>query len=81
MKVAVLGGGPGGLVTLKYLIQAHQFQPAEPIEVRLFEAGPEIGGTFRQRCYEDCEVIAMVHIKSRHISTTNTSDSKFLPSI
>lgn len=56
MKVAVIGGGPGGLVTLKYLVQAHQFLPTKPIEVRLFEADEAIGGTFRQRCYEDAEV-------------------------
>lgn len=56
MKVAVIGGGPGGLVTLKYLLQAHKFLSTKPIEVRLFEGGPEIGGTFRQRTYEDAEV-------------------------
>ena len=56
MKVAVIGGGPGGLVTLKYLLQADSFFDTKPIEVRLFEAGPEIGGTFRQRTYEDAEV-------------------------
>ena len=39
MRVAVIGGGPAGLVTLKYLLQAHVFFPdLEPVEVKLFEA-------------------------------------------
>jgi dimethylaniline monooxygenase (N-oxide forming) len=56
MRVAVIGGGPSGLVTLKYLLTAHEFLPVEPIEVRLFESKDEIGGTFRYRVYEDAEV-------------------------
>jgi dimethylaniline monooxygenase (N-oxide forming) len=59
MKVAVIGAGPGGLVALKYLMTAHQFLPVEPIEARLFEAGTSIGGTFRQRSYEDAEVVTI----------------------
>jgi dimethylaniline monooxygenase (N-oxide forming) len=56
MKVAVIGGGPAGLVTLKFLVTAHEFFPIEPIEVRLFESEDEIGGTFVHRVYEDAEV-------------------------
>jgi len=56
MKVAVIGGGPSGLVTLKYLLTAHEFHPIEPIEARLFEAKETITGTFRYRVYEDAEV-------------------------
>ena len=56
MRVAVIGGGPSGLVTLKYLVTAHQFQRVEPIEARLYEAESCIGGTFRYRDYEDAEV-------------------------
>jgi dimethylaniline monooxygenase (N-oxide forming) len=56
MRVAVIGGGPSGLVTLKYLVTAHQFQQVEPIEARLYEAEASIGGTFRYRVYEDAEV-------------------------
>ena len=62
LKVAVVGGGPAGLVTLKYLLTAHEFfDGVSPIEARLFESQEEIGGTFRYRVYEDAEV-----------STTNT---------
>lgn len=56
MKVAVVGGGPAGVATLKFLATAHLFFPIPPIDVRLFEAEPEIGGTFTQRVYEDAEV-------------------------
>jgi cation diffusion facilitator CzcD-associated flavoprotein CzcO len=78
MKVAVIGGGPGGLVTLKYLIQAHEFLSAKPIEVRLFEGGPEIGGTFRQRSYEDAEVCFILHLNSSYILTADLCRSKYL---
>lgn len=56
MKVAVIGGGPAGLSTLKFLANAHHFFPIPRIEVRLFEAEAKIGGTFVYRVYEDAEV-------------------------
>ena len=56
MRVAVIGGGSSGLVTLKYLITAHKFHPVEPIEARLFEARDSTDGSFRHRVYEDAEV-------------------------
>ena len=43
MKVAVIGGGPSGLVTLKYLLRAHLSLDCEPIEARLFELGDSVG--------------------------------------
>lgn len=55
-KIAVIGAGPGGLVALKYLTQAHLFLPVEQAQVRLFEADDAIGGTFYKRTYEDGEV-------------------------
>lgn len=55
MRVAVIGAGPSGLVTLKYLKQAHQFFPIKPIDALLFEAEDAIGGTFAHRTYEDAE--------------------------
>ena len=61
MRVAVIGGGPAGLVTLKYLLSAHEFLTVEPIEVRLFESKAEIGGTFRYRVYEEAEVGHRIH--------------------
>lgn len=57
MKVAIIGGGPSGLVTLKYLKTANLYLSLdEPIEVSLFEGEAEIGGTFRYRVYEEAEV-------------------------
>jgi len=56
MKVAVIGGGPSGLVTLKYLLNAHLSLHIRPIEARLFENEDSIGGTFYARTYEDAEV-------------------------
>lgn len=56
MRVAVIGAGPSGLVTLKYLKTAHQFFPIKPIEAALFEAESGVGGTFAQRAYEEAEV-------------------------
>jgi dimethylaniline monooxygenase (N-oxide forming) len=56
MHVAVIGGGPSGLNTLKHLLQAHKFQDVEPIQVKLFEAKDQIGGTLRYRVWEDAEV-------------------------
>lgn len=57
MRVAVVGAGPSGLVTLKYLTTAHEFFPGlKPIDARLFETEANIGGTFRYRSYEDGEV-------------------------
>lgn len=56
LKVAVIGGGASGLVTLKYLVEAHKFFPGVEIEARLFEAHAEIGGVFRYQVYENAEV-------------------------
>lgn len=56
LKVAVIGGGPAGLVTLKYLVEAHKFFPGADIEAHLFEAHADIGGVFYHQVYEDAEV-------------------------
>lgn len=56
MRVAIIGAGPSGLVTLKYLAEAHEYLGCEPVEARLFEYQPQVGGTFAARVYEDAEV-------------------------
>jgi len=61
MRVAIIGGGPSGLVTLKYLATANRYFDIKPIEVILFEAEEKIGGTFRYRTYEDAEVRQCPH--------------------
>ena len=56
MRVAVIGGGAAGLVTLKHLLQADEYFSIDPVEVWLFEREASVGGTFRHRTYEDGEV-------------------------
>ena len=57
MKIAIIGGGPCGLASLKHIATAHEyFDGVEPIAIRLFEAEKVIGGTFRYRTYRDAEV-------------------------
>ena len=46
LRIAVIGGGPSGLVTLKYLKASTD---ERPIEVKVFEAEAELGGTFKYR--------------------------------
>ncbi|KAF1732516.1 Dimethylaniline monooxygenase (N-oxide-forming) 2 [Beauveria bassiana] len=58
MKVAIIGGGPSGLVTLKYLCEAHQSLGCEPVEAVLFEYQNDVGGTFLARAYEDAELVS-----------------------
>ncbi|KAF0636127.1 hypothetical protein FPSE5266_07912 [Fusarium pseudograminearum] len=58
MRVTVIGGGPSGLVTLKYLLNAHLSLDSDPIEVRLFELDDTIGGVFATRVYEDAELVS-----------------------
>ncbi|KAL6855451.1 hypothetical protein ACO1O0_006598 [Amphichorda felina] len=62
MKVAVIGGGASGLVTLKFLLHAHEYFPIPPVEARLFEADGDIGGTFVQRIYEDAELVSSKYL-------------------
>lgn len=56
LKVAVIGGGPSGLVTLKYLLEARKFFAGANIEAHLFEKAKDVGGIFSYRVYEDAEV-------------------------
>jgi dimethylaniline monooxygenase (N-oxide forming) len=43
--VLVIGGGPSGIVALKYALETLQYEPGE--EPVLVESEPELGGTFR----------------------------------
>ncbi|TVY90644.1 Dimethylaniline monooxygenase [N-oxide-forming], partial [Lachnellula willkommii] len=75
----IIGGGPGGLVTLKYLLQAHKFLSTKPIEARLFEGGSEIGGTFRQRSYEDAEQVSSKYLTTFSDLRPSKEAPDFLP--
>ncbi|KAI1407624.1 FAD/NAD(P)-binding domain-containing protein [Hypoxylon sp. FL1857] len=58
MRVAIIGAGPSGLVTLKYLLAAERALGTEAVEVRLFESESGVGGTFLARTYEDAELVS-----------------------
>ncbi|KAI0595313.1 hypothetical protein F4775DRAFT_377307 [Biscogniauxia sp. FL1348] len=63
-RVAVIGAGPAGLVTLKYLLAAESRLGTGSLEVRLFEADQDVGGTFRARAYEDTELVSSRQLTS-----------------
>src|SRR6478752_5280838 len=59
MRVAIIGGGPSGLVQLKTLKTAHKHFPSiEPFEVKLFESYDKLGGVFFHHVYEDAELVS-----------------------
>ncbi|KAI1037469.1 hypothetical protein LB503_013059, partial [Fusarium chuoi] len=78
MRVAVIGAGPGGLVTLKYLKEAHKFFNIDPIEVRLFEREGAVGGTFTQRTYEDAELVSSKYLTCFSDFRADLDDPDFL---
>jgi dimethylaniline monooxygenase (N-oxide forming) len=78
MRVAVIGAGPSGLVTLKYLKTAHQYFPISPIEAELFESEASIGGTFAHRTYEDAELVSSKQLTTFSDFRPETNDPDFL---
>ncbi|KAK0612524.1 hypothetical protein B0T17DRAFT_543883 [Bombardia bombarda] len=78
MRVAVIGGGPSGLVTLKYLLTAHRFLDSDPIEAVLFEAEDAIGGTFTHRVYEDAELVSSKQLTTFSDFRPREDDPDFL---
>ncbi|KAL7009471.1 hypothetical protein EMMF5_001102 [Cystobasidiomycetes sp. EMM_F5] len=57
-KVLVIGGGAGGLVTLKTILDASRSDPEHPLDPILIEAEAKIGGTFLYRRYENAELVS-----------------------
>ncbi|KAK3335941.1 hypothetical protein B0T19DRAFT_408030 [Cercophora scortea] len=79
MRVAVIGAGPSGLVTLKYLKTAHQYFPMlKPIEAMLFESESTVGGVFSQRVYEDAELVSSRFLTSFSDFRPNEDEPDFL---
>lgn len=79
MRVAVIGAGPSGLVTLKFLRTAHQFLGStDPIEVVLFEAEDSVGGTFAHRTYEDAELVSSKQLTTFSDFRPRKDDPDFL---
>jgi len=78
MRVAIIGAGPSGLVTLKYLQTAHQFLDIDPIEAVLFEAEDSMGGTFAHRTYEDAELVSSKQLTTFSDFRPRKDDPDFL---
>ncbi|KAF1940608.1 dimethylaniline monooxygenase [Clathrospora elynae] len=79
MRIAVIGAGPGGLTTLKTLLEAST--PERPIEAVLFEAEDNVGGTFHYRGYENAELVSSKQLTSfsDHRFPLSTPDHISLP--
>lgn len=81
MRVAIIGGGPSGLVQLKTLLAAHQHFPGtEPFECRLFESYDEIGGVFLHHVYEDAELVSSKFLTTFSDFRPRKEDADFLSS-
>ncbi|KAK0654763.1 hypothetical protein B0T16DRAFT_318386 [Cercophora newfieldiana] len=78
MRVAIIGAGPSGLVTLKYLVTAHHSLGTKPVEVVLFEAEDSIGGTFAHRTYEDAELVSSKQLTTFSDFRSNSDNPDFL---
>ncbi|KAF4469344.1 hypothetical protein FALBO_3758 [Fusarium albosuccineum] len=78
MRVAVIGGGPSGLVQLKTLTNAHKHLGCEPFEARLFEASPKVGGVFHSHVYEDAELVSSKFLTSFSDFRPRPDDEDFL---
>ncbi|KAK3374621.1 hypothetical protein B0H63DRAFT_548881 [Podospora didyma] len=78
VRVAVIGGGPSGLVTLRYLVTAHSFLGTAPIEAKLFESESAVGGVFHARTYEDAELVSSRQLTSFSDFRAREDDPDFL---
>lgn len=58
LKVAIIGGGPSGLVTLKTLLELQDRHDDVKVQVSLFEAEDAIGGTFKYRAYQNARLVS-----------------------
>ncbi|RYP51121.1 hypothetical protein DL768_003468 [Monosporascus sp. mg162] len=64
MRVAVIGAGPSGLVTLKYLLHSRDSLGAQNIQVCVFESEAGVGGTFLSRTWEGAELVSSKQLTS-----------------
>lgn len=78
MRVAVIGGGPSGLVQLKTLLSAHEHLKCKPFEPRLFEASSKVGGVFHSHVYEDAELVSSKYLTSFSDFRPRQDDADFL---
>lgn len=64
MKVAIIGAGPSALVTAKTLLEAADADPNFNPSITIFEAEPDIGGTFRYRSYSNATLVSSKQLTS-----------------
>ncbi|KAL7910986.1 FAD/NAD(P)-binding domain-containing protein [Trichoderma velutinum] len=62
MRVAIIGGGPSGIVQLKALTEAHRRFAIPPLELRLFETHNRLGGIFSHHSYEEAELVSSKYL-------------------
>lgn len=62
MRVAIIGGGPSGIVQLKVLTEAHRRFAIPPLELKLFESHNRLGGIFSHHSYEDAELVSSKYL-------------------
>ena len=79
MRVAVIGGGPSGLVQLKYLQEARKRFNVD-IEARLFESHDSIGGIFYHHSYEEGEMVSSKFLTTFSDFRPRPDDPDFFPS-
>ncbi|KAK3372696.1 hypothetical protein B0H63DRAFT_503725 [Podospora didyma] len=78
MRVAVIGAGSSGLVTLKYLLTAHHFLDIEPTRAVCFEADDSISRTFAHRTYEEAELVSSKQLTTFSDLRPTAKDPDFL---
>ncbi|RFU77763.1 dimethylaniline monooxygenase [Trichoderma arundinaceum] len=80
MRVAIIGGGPSGIVQLKVLTEAHRRFPVLPIEVRLFESHSRLGGVFSHHSYEEGELVSSKYLTAFSDFRPRGDDADFFSS-
>ncbi|KAH8130931.1 hypothetical protein LI328DRAFT_13745 [Trichoderma asperelloides] len=77
MRVAIIGGGPSGIVQLKTLTEAHRRFPVPPFEVRLFESQDRLGGIFSSHTYEEGELVSSKYLTAFSDFRARSDDADF----
>ncbi|KAJ4423378.1 hypothetical protein N0V82_001981 [Gnomoniopsis sp. IMI 355080] len=79
LRVAVIGGGASGLVTLKYLLEVHRYWPGVDIQAELFEANAKLGGVFEYQTYESAELVSSKYFTAFSDFRLPADERDFIP--
>lgn len=77
MRVAIIGGGPSGIVQLKVLTEAHRRFSVAPFEIRLFESHHRLGGIFAHHSYEEAELVSSKYLTAFSDFRPRSDDADF----